>query len=332
MLCPPNETEYLLKPSLANKGSTSLPLLKNFMNYPTKLMVGNCLPALVLALIVSGCKTINSTSVTNFATTVTAVKTQADDALNSASILTLNESVTYAASQPTLQEANFIETPTADTISQWDNALSAMETYAQILSTLLSPNAVNNFDVAATNLFNQFNQTANTLNLTPKSPGAQSFTLLATAFTQVAASIIQAKEETTAVKIAAATDASITNICYLLANEIGPDRLTTPGLRKTLNETAWVPDLANLNVSFLNAKTPAEKLTISQQYAALLAKRDAEDQILASLRRSLLLLSDAHHALAQGQPASIQANLNVVASEIQHTRALYGQFSSITNR
>jgi hypothetical protein len=285
-----------------------------------------------LLLIVSGCKTIDSTSVANFATSVGAVKTQADDALNTASTLTLNESIAYAASQSTLQEANFIETPTADTISQWDNALSAMETYAQNLSTLLSPNNVNNFDVAATNLFNQFNQTADALKAAPKSPNSPDFTLLATAFTQMAGAIIQAKEEATAVKIAAATDTSITNICNLLADEIGADYLNAPGLRKTLNDTVWVPDLANLNVSFLGAKTPADKLTISQQYAALLAKRSAEDQILASLRHSLLLLSDAHHALAQGQPASIQADLNVVASEIQHTSELYSQFSSMTNK
>jgi len=303
--------------------------MKKSKSFPIAL----CLTALGLVLTVYGCKTINSTSVANFAASVAAVKTQADDALNSASTLTLNESIAYAAMQPTLQEANFIETPTADTISQWDNALSAMETYAQNLSTLLSPNAANNFDVAATNLFNQFNQTASALNSASKNPGSPDFTLLATAFTQVAGAIIQAKEEATAVKIAAATDASITNICNLLANEIGADRLTAPGLRKTLNETVWSTDLAQLNVEFLNTNnTPVEKLTISQQYAALLAKRDAEDQILASLRHSLLLLSDAHHTLAQGQPASIQADLNVVASEIQHSRELYSQFSSITNK
>jgi len=294
--------------------------------------IAPCLTALGLAITVSGCKTINSTSVANFATSVAAVKTQADDALNSASTLTLNESIAYAASQPTLQEANFVETPTVDTISEWDNVLSAMETYAQNLSTLLSTNVVNNFGVAATNLFNQFNQTADALNSAPKSPNSPDFTLLATAFTQGAGAIIQAKEEATAVKIASAADPSITNICYLLADEIGADRLTSPGLRKTLNETVWIPDLANLNVSFLNAKTPTDRLAISQQYADLLAKRDSEDQILASLRRSLLLLSDAHHTLAQGQPASVQADLNVIASEIQHTGELYSQFSSITNK
>jgi len=292
-----------------------------------------CLVALGLVLIVSGCKTtIDPSSVANFATSVTAVKTQADDALNSVSALTRSASVAYAASQPTLQEANFVETPTGEIISQWDNALSAIETYAQNLSTLLSPNAVNNFDVAATNLFKQFNQTASTLNSAAKTPNSPDFTLLATAFTQAAGAIIQAKEEATAIKVAAATDTNIANICNLLADEIGADRLTAPGLRKTIYESVWVPDLANLNLQFLNAKTPVEKLSISQQYADLLAKRDAEDQILAGLRRSLLLLSDAHHTLAQGKSASIQADLNVVASEIQHTRDLYNQFSSLTNK
>ena len=305
---------------------------QKFMKNKKAFNIAFCLSASILILAVSGCKTIDSTSVANFANSVAAVKTQADDALNAASALALNESIAYAASQATLQEANFVETPTADTISQWDNALSAMETYAQNLSTLLSPNGVNNFDVAATNLFNQFNQTANALNSGPKKPNSPDFTLLATAFTQVAGAIIQAKEEATAVKVAAATDTSITNICNLLADEIGADRLSVPGLRKTLNESVWVPNLARLNVAFLNAKTPADKLTISQQYAELLSKRDAEDQILASLRRSLLLLSDAHHTLAQGQPASIQADLNVIANEIQQSRALYSQFSSLTNK
>jgi hypothetical protein len=288
--------------------------------------------SLIFVSFISGCATMDSTSVTNFATSVTAVKTQADDALNSVASLTRGASVTYAASQPTLNEANFVYTPTEATISEWDGAFSSLETYAQNLSALLSPNAANNFDVAATNLYNQFNQTAQSLHANGINSGIETSPLLATAFTQVANAIISAKEQATAFKVASATDTNIATICDLFATEIGADP-TAPGLRKTVYETVWTPRLASLSTSFLAAtNTFAVKLSLSQQYSDALAAREAQDQILAGLRRSILALSDAHHTLAQGKPASIQADLAVVESEIQQSRNLYNQFSSTTKQ
>jgi hypothetical protein len=302
------------------------------MIIPKPLRTVVCLFAFSLLLINSGCKTMDSTAVTNFATSVTAVKTQSDDALNAVAALTRDASVNYAASQPNLAEVNFVITPTGDTISEWDGAFSAIETYAQNLSTLLSPDAAKNFDVAATNLFEQFNQTANRLNANGINSQAGVSALLATAFTQTADAIIKAKEQATAVKLASATDTNIASICALFADEIGADRVTAPGLRKTLYEIVWTPRLASLTEPYLTAKTSADRVAICQQYADLLAKRDAQDQILAGLRRSILALSAAHHTLAQGKPASIQADLAVIASEIQHTRDLYSQFSSVTKK
>ena len=300
---------------------------------PSRKPIRKCLYfiGVLPALFFSGCVTIDSTDASNFATSVTAVKTQANDALTSVAALTRDASVSYAASQPTLAEANFVVTPTGDTISEWDGAFSSLESYAQNLSALLSPNAVKSFDAAATNLFNQFNQTASRLNLNSIKSQAGVNTLLATAFTQTADAIIRAKEEKTAVKIASATDSHIASICNLLATEIGADRMTAPGLRKTVYETVWTSRLSALTVPFLQTNSVG-KLAISQQYADLLAKRDAEDQILAGLRRSILALSDAHHTLAQGKSASIQATLTIVANEIQHTRDLYSQFSGLTKK
>jgi len=296
------------------------------MNYLKSLRMIACLFFSGLAVLVAGCRTVDSTAVANFATTVTAVKTQADDALNATAALTRDASISYAAAQPNLAEANFIETPTGDTISEWDGAFSTMETYAQNMSTLLSPDAVKDFDVAATNLFNQFNETASRLKANRINSQAGVNALLATAFTETAGLIMQARQQATAIKVARATDTNIATICTLFAMEIGADRITSPGLRKTLYETVWTPRLASLTPSFLAANA-ADKAAICQQYADLLSKRDAQDQVLASLRRSILLLSDAHHALAQGKPASIQADLNVIAGEIQHTRDLFNQFS-----
>ncbi|HXR46695.1 MAG TPA: hypothetical protein VN784_04580 [Candidatus Limnocylindrales bacterium] len=301
------------------------------MNPTRQVRIIVCLFYFGLASLITGCKTIDSTAVSNFAASVTDVKSQADDALNATAALTRDASVRYAASQPTLAEANFVKTPTDETITEWDGALTTIETYAQNLSTLLSPDAAKDFDVAATNLFNQFNQTAGRLNANRMNSQAGVNALLATAFTQTADAIIQAKEQATAVKIAAATDSQITKILSLLANEIGADR-ATPGLRRTVYEAVWTPRLANLSASFLTTTNFADKLALSQQYADMLAQRDAQDQLLTGLRQSLLALSDAHHALAQGKPASIPADLAVVAGEIQHTRELYSQFSNTTKQ
>ena len=301
------------------------------MNLSKSIRDVSCLLGLLPIIIISGCSTIDPTEVTNFAASVTAVKTQTSDALNSAAGLTRDASISYAASQSTLTEANFVNTPTGDVISEWDGAFATIEAYAQNLSALLSPDNTKNFDIAATNLFNQFNQTASRLNANSIKSQSGANTLLATAFTETAGLIIKAKEETTAVKIASTTDPKITSICILFANEIGADRITAPGLRKTIYEAVWTPRLAALTPSFLQTNS-AGKVTICQEYADLLAKRDAEDQILAGLRRSILALSNAHHTLAQGKPASIQADLTLIANEIQHTRNLYAQFSGPTKK
>jgi hypothetical protein len=283
-----------------------------------------------LALL-SGCKSMDATAVANFATAVTAVKSQADDSLNAAAALTRDDSIVYAASQPTLAETNFVVTPTGEVIAEWDGAFSALESYAQNLATLLSPAARQDFDAAATNLFNQFNQAASQLKLNGINSQAGVSALLATAFTETAGAIMQAKQQATAVKLASATDTNIAAICSLFANEIGDDRRTVPGLRRTVYEAVWAPRLASLTVPFLTTNSAA-KVVICQQYADMLARRDAEDQILAGLRRSILALSDAHHALAQGKPASIQADLAVVSAEIQHTQGLYSQISNLTRK
>lgn len=294
--------------------------MKNFLN------ISCAVCWLVLGLLAQGCRTVDSTAAGKFATSVTAVKTQTDDALNAVAELSRESSITFAASQSNLTEANFVQTPTGDMISDWDGAFTAMETYAQNLTALLSSGAAKDFDVAATNLFNQFNQAAVRLNANGMESGGTG-ALLAMAFTETADAIIRARQQATAIRIAQSTDTNITRICTLFANEIGADRVSSPCLRKTLYKAVWAPRLAALTAPFLSAN-PEEKVTICKKYADLLARRDAQDQILAGLRRSILLLADAHHALAQGKPASIQADLTVISNEIDHTRALFNRFSS----
>ncbi|HEX7653282.1 MAG TPA: hypothetical protein VF607_07230 [Verrucomicrobiae bacterium] len=286
-------------------------------------------PALVLlglTCLATACHTIDPDAASHFSTTVTTVKSQSDTALNAVAALTRDASISYAATQPTLTEANFVLTPTPETIAAWAGALGSVESYARNLAALSAPGRTTAFDVAATNLFTQFQQTAGEIRANGLGTQAGLNDLLATAFTETAGAILRARSAQAADKIAAATDTNITQVCELLATELGPDTKTR-GLRKTLVEAVWRPKLNALTAKFLTVTNQNDRLTLAQQYADFLAKRDAEDQILAGLRRSLLALAEAHRDLAQGEAAGIQAELGVIDGELQHTRALFDQFS-----
>jgi hypothetical protein len=277
-------------------------------------------------LVLTGCKTVDSTSATKFATSVVTVRTQVNNELNAAATLTRDAGLTYVASQSTLSEADFGETPTSDIIAQWDNALATIETYALNLAALSSLEATKNFDAAATNLSNQFGQTAALLNQNGSQSFPQTSAELATAFSDVAHLILEAKAQADARKIAIATDPRIASILNLLAAEIGEDH-SNACLRTTIYQT-WNVDKNALTSSFLRAKDLAAKKTVAQQYANILAERAEQDESLDGLRHSLLALRDAHHALAQGNQISITASLTIVSNEVQRTQDLYNQLNS----
>jgi hypothetical protein len=282
--------------------------------------------SLVFIVFTTGCKTIDSASASKFATSVTTVKTQADSVLTAAATLTRSQAITYAATQRTLSEDEFVETPSSDVIEGWDNALSSIETYALNLAALSSPDATKSFETAATNLFNQMTQTATELKSNSLSSSPEITAGLATAFTETAHLILAAKAQATARKVAMATDPQISNVLNLLASEIGDDH-TNPCLRTTIYRV-WNTERYALSGPFLRAGSQAAKETVAQQYATILAERDAEDESLASLRHALLALADAHHALAQGDTASVQATLTITINELQRTQNLFSQFNT----
>ena len=279
-----------------------------------------------LAAGLSGCKTIDSAAAAKFAASVTTVKSQADEALNNAAKLTRDQGVAFVATRPTLTESDFAETPTSEVIAGWDDALSTMEAYALNLAALSAPDITKDFDAAATNLFNQFTQTANKIQPGSLTSSASTVAGLATAFSEAGRLILAAKSQATARKVAAATDDQIRTVLNLLAAEIGADHVN-PCLRTTIYRS-WSTKAEALTSSFLRGENLAAKTAVAQQYADMLAQRTAQDQSLLGLRRSLLALADAHHALAQGNETSIQTALTIVLGELQRTRDLNQQFNA----
>jgi hypothetical protein len=266
-----------------------------------------------LAIFLAGCKTIDSNSASQFATGVLTVRSQADTALTAAATLTRNAGVTYVAAQPTLTESDFVETPTGDVIAAWDDALFALENYALNLAALSSPDTVKGFDAAATNVVAQFTQISSELGQNSLQTSPEVSAGLAAAFAEVGRLMLKAGAQADARRIAMATDPQIANILNLLAAEVGSDH-TGAGLRTTVYRS-WDVNKDALTGDFLRAKDPAAKTAVAQKYANLLAEREAEDTALLGLQRSLLALRDAHHALAEGDPALVASSLAIISHE-----------------
>ena len=283
-----------------------------------------------LAMVLAGCKTVDSSAASKFATGVLSVRSQADMALTAAATLTRNEGLTYVAAQPTLAETNFVETPPGDVIAAWDDALFTLENYALNLAALSSPDTVKNFDAAATNLLGQFTLTAGQLGQNSLQTSPQVSASLAAAFATVGHLIVLESARASAQRIARATDVHIGNILTLLAQEIGSDH-EGAGLRTTVYRT-WNAKKDGLTGDFLRAKDPAAKKAVAQQYADILAEREEEDRALLGLQRSLLALKDAHHALAEGDPSLVASSLAIVSNEMQRTQNAGGQSGNGTKK
>ena len=285
---------------------------------------------LFLTLLITGCVTIDSTSVEQFSTGVTAAKSQTQIALNGVADRSREEAITYAVLKNELNEKIFIETPTPETIEAWDRAFAAVERYSQSLASLVSPGAAKNFDQAAQDLAAQFNKTAEHLqtnHIVTESP--QISPGIATAFTKVGELLLRAKGQATARKVAAATHPEIQRIFTLMAEAIG-DSHGTPSIRAT-DYAIWQVKARDLKPDFLNASSPEAKRQIVVRYSDILKLRDQQDQSLSALRRSLLALADAHHALAQGNDPSLKASVAIVVAEAKRTRDLHDAFKDKLN-
>jgi hypothetical protein len=268
-------------------------------------------------------RSVDRSSASKFAVTVTAVRIQCHSALTAISRQIRESSVSYAASQPTLKENDFIEFPSSDVINDWDNALSVIEAYANYLSGLSSPKTPKADQHMQQALGEAFLNAPN--QLTPNGLPAQ----LSAELTQVGEIALKKSGRPLSSEIALETDPSIANIFHILAKEIGEtkDQL---GMRSAIKEVYFSANLSDLNVRFLSTSSPTDKTALAEDYAKLLQNRSLEDDLLLNLRRSLLALADAHNALAHGSSAGVQSSLQIVEDGIRRNDNTISQLFSAT--
>jgi len=292
------------------------------LNFPWRLTV--MVASLTLP---AGCGTVvPSDSAQTFSAGVTAAKTQTHLALESVAQMTRQDSIAYASAQPTLKAANLVSSPDDETIAAWDRLLAVLEKYSQDLTTLTGGNLSQPFSDAVAGLAGQMNETSNNLKnqgLTGSSPQVSAG--MATAFTEVAKVLIQARAAAEAKAVALQTDAQIGAILTGLADALGAT--AGDGLRHTV-AAHWRDREGALQVSFLGTTDASARQQITTAFADLLNQEEAEDLALASVRNSLLTLAEAHHALALGQEITLAGAVAAIANELKSAQAQHDQLAA----
>ena len=215
-------------------------------------------------------------------------------------------------------------------MENWDNAFSAMEAYAYNLAALKTLDFTKSFEVTRIILFKKFSETATYFHTNANSPTSVVNAALATEFTEAGTKLISNDLHSTAREIAAASDPNLQKILSLLADEIGADQ-RSPGIRSTLFRICLM-ERGELKADFWQAKSESDKRIVAQRYVQLLKESDKQDELLLELRRSLLALVDAHHALARGNASSVQASLQIIGDGVQRSHELLDQLDDERKR
>jgi len=274
----------------------------------------------------AGCRTVPNNAVTAFSSAVSTAHTQSQEALAAVNAMMAESSLDFAAGQPTLNEASFAAGLDQDSLQAWDDIFAELEKYAHHLQAVTSPDIAKQFEDESVNLSTElkgFGDHLQQAGLAGKSPSIPPS--IATGFVELGSLIIRAQAQAKALKAMAGADTNVVHIFRTMADSIGSS--TAHGIRGTVH-AHWNQLLDAQTTAFLGATDSNAKRQIASAFRDLLQRRDAQDLVLASLRRSLLELANLHHALAQGETWTAQAALSAIAGEIQRTRDLNDRFSN----
>jgi hypothetical protein len=278
-------------------------------------------------VLMGGCASVPNADVQTFSNGVSAAKQQTDTAFQAVTDLTSDSIIDYAASQPTLNDASFEPVLDPQSIAVWDNVFTALEKYAQSLVLLTSPNVTTQYENAIVGLAGEVKQAGSDFQkqkLVSSAPAVPAS--FAAAFTELGDLLLQAKSQHDAKRIIVQADPTIRSILTTMADTIGTST-TTPGLRATVHAN-WEQRKGTEQVAFLNAKTPTDKRAIAVLFSNDMSQEAAQDLALSALQKSLLSLTDAHHALASNKNADLASAVASVEQAMQNTLNIANRFQS----
>jgi hypothetical protein len=148
---------------------------------------------------------------------------------------------------------------------------------------------------------------------------------VAAVVTELGRVILRAKAQHDARRIAESANSNVVATLHLMAGSIG--ETVQSGLRGTVRQH-WLGRLGVKKEEFKRQTTDDGRVRIARQFVAQMRQRDAQDAVLASLRRSLLSLAGLHQGMSRGDPWSVRQFAQMISEEVQATRQIYEQFKT----
>jgi hypothetical protein len=199
----------------------------------------------------------------------------------------------------------------AESLASWNRALEALAAYASSLEVLSAPERGVEVEKSAIALGKRIHAMA------PKEePHAAA---MGAAIGRLGNLIVTSWSNHAALDLMKRADPDVREVLTEMAAMLG-DGTATAGVRATI-WASWTALAAETRKGFLEAKGP-EKRSIARRFAAALDKRAASDAALASVRKELLDLADAHTALSQGRVADALETIANIREQIQFSTAL----------
>lgn len=263
--------------------------------------------ALAVALVVAGCATPQPQAVSAFRQGVVAANQQTTAVFAEVNSMLREQQLDRAALQPTLSEDLFAEGLPADARATWTRAYALMDEYAAAIEALLAPEQ-------RTGVEEQLRELGDKLAAVQEDPLPEG---VAGGFVKLGGLLVQIKANEDALGAMRRADPAIQEIFSTMATAIGASQ--EEGVRLTV-WSAWTTTLGGPQVQFLKAQGVPAKRRVAEAYLKLLGERDSQDELLASLRVSLLSLGGAHRAMARGDQLTAQGFIAIVQEEYKGVR------------
>jgi hypothetical protein len=218
------------------------------------------------------------------------------------------QQIERAMRQPALTEELFLEGLAAADLAGWKQAFALMDSYAEKLERLLDPDQRSGAEGELIELGEKM-----------ESVGVQQLPAgISSAFTKFAGILVKLRTESDALEAIRKADPAIQEIFSAMMDAIGAD--PGSGVRATVNRS-WAQVLARIDVEdFRRASDEKAKRDAVLRYVEALDERDAQDQLLGSLRLSLATLAKVHQELAQGHRSSAGTLVQLVQDEYEAYR------------
>ncbi len=257
----------------------------------------------LLILVLIGCAAPKITELPDFRQGVVTANQQTLAAFSDINDMLRKQQLDRAIKQSALSEDLFVEGIPTESRTTWMRAFSLMEEYAQKLEVLLSAEQREGIEEG----LRGFGEKLSSTREEPLPEG------VAAGFVELGGLLTQIKIGQDALKIMREANPAIQEIFSKMSIAIGSNH--EEGIRLTV-WTSWTTELSRLQVEFKKAgNNLKKKRQIAEKYLNILNERDAHDQLLSSLRISLLSLGSTHAAMARGDKLNASGYIQIVQDE-----------------